>query len=191
MRVQPSSLVRPPRWRAILVGLALAAVALSFHALIAHGSVPLLSSFDVSILGLTATPDPLEPTVPKNTESAVRIVIHSGDRTLSYAEAVSYLGTAFDVKAELSGPGLDHAITVPDLLPGDPPPEDPLLLRFPPLPVSGDYQLANIRIVDPTTHKPLLDVTPSTIPLKVIDQVLVTSVRTRPLTNDEIREKGI
>jgi hypothetical protein len=150
-----------------------------------------LTSFDISLLGLTATPDPLEPVLPKNTESAVRIVVRSGDRTLTSAEAASYLGTTFDVKAELSGPGLDRAITVPQLGPSAPPPEDPLLLRFPPLPVAGDYKLSNIRIVHRTTKKPLLDVTPSQIPVKVIDQVLVTSVTTRPLTLAEIQERGI
>ena len=39
--------------------------------------------------------------------------------------------------------------------------------------------------------RPVLDVQPQHVPVKVIDQVLVTSVKTRPLTLDEIREKGI
>src|SRR5262249_55061378 len=34
-------------------------------------------------------------------------------------------------------------------------------------------------------------VTPSTVPVKVIDQVLITSVSTRPLTLDEIKAAGI
>src|SRR4029079_7945748 len=38
---------------------------------------------------------------------------------------------------------------------------------------------------------PLLDVSPSQVPLKVIDQVLITSVTTRALTLDEIKAKGI
>src|SRR5947207_2862818 len=37
----------------------------------------------------------------------------------------------------------------------------------------------------------VLDVTPSRIPLKVIEQVLITSVVTRPLTLQEIKDKGI
>ena len=38
---------------------------------------------------------------------------------------------------------------------------------------------------------PALDVSPSRVPLKVIDQILVTSVRTRALTLDEIRARGV
>ncbi len=37
----------------------------------------------------------------------------------------------------------------------------------------------------------MLELEPREVTLRVIDQVLVTSVKTRPLTLDEIREKGI
>ena len=37
----------------------------------------------------------------------------------------------------------------------------------------------------------MLDVTPQSVTVEVIEQVLVTSVKTRALTLDEIREKGI
>ena len=39
--------------------------------------------------------------------------------------------------------------------------------------------------------RPVLEVQPRHVPVKVIEQVLVTSVTTRPLTLDEIRAKGI
>ena len=39
--------------------------------------------------------------------------------------------------------------------------------------------------------RPVLEVQPQHVPVKVIEQVLVTSVKTRPLTLDEIRAKGI
>ena len=148
-----------------------------------------LASFDVNLYGLSATVDPLEPTVPKNTASAVRILVRTGDRTLSTPELTEALGGPFEVHAELSGPGLTRAITLPDLGPSDLPPTDPLLLSLPPVPYSGDYRISNIRIT--RNGSPVLDVAPSSIPLKVIEQVLVTSVTTRPLTLDEIREKGI
>lgn len=148
-----------------------------------------LGSFDIPLLGLTANPEPLEPVVPKNTESGVRIVVHSGDRALTAAEAASYLGGAFEVKGDLSGPGLDGAITLPQLGPSDPPPVDPLLLRLPPLPIAGDYQLSNLRIIK--DGKSLVPVSPTLITVKVIEQVLITSVKTTQLTLDQIREKGI
>ena len=39
--------------------------------------------------------------------------------------------------------------------------------------------------------RPLLDVQPRRVTLRVIEQILVTSVVTRPLTLDEIRERGV
>ena len=54
--------------------------------------------------------------------------------------------------------------------------------------VAGDYEIGNLRIE--RNGLPVLDVAPSRIPLKVIDQILVTSVKTRPLTLDEIRARG-
>src|SRR4029079_15996290 len=66
---------------------------------------------------------------------------------------------------------------------------DPLLLPLPPLAIAGDYSLTNIRIV--REGRPVLDVQPSQVTVKVIDQILVTSVKTRPLTLDEIKAKGI
>jgi Big-like domain-containing protein/carboxypeptidase family protein len=161
----------------------------ALSAVTANASLPNLSSFDIPLLGLTATPEPLAPVVPKNTESGVRIVVTGGDRALTTAEVVSYLGGAFEVHGDLSGPGLDGAITLPQLGPSDPPPEDPLLLLLPPLPVAGDYLLSNLRIIK--DGKSLVPISPSQITVKVIDQVLITSVKTRPLTLDEIREKGI
>jgi hypothetical protein len=151
--------------------------------------LPQIGSFDISVLGLAATVEPLEPTVPKNIASGVRVVVKSGDRTLTAEEVAAHVGGPFEVHGELSGPGLDRAITLPERGPSDPPPVDPLLLPIPPLTVSGDYPLSNIRIV--RNGRSVLDVSPANVTVNVIDQVLVTSVTTRPLTLDEIREKGI
>src|SRR5689334_15566620 len=106
-----------------------------------------VGSFDVSLAGLSATVDPAEPVVPKNTESGVHIVVQRGDHQLTPVEATASLGGAFSVRATLSGPGLDRPITIPQLGPSDPPPDDPLLLRLPPLSLAGDYQLSNVCIV--------------------------------------------
>lgn len=151
--------------------------------------LPQLTSFEVSVHGLAATVDPLEPTVPKNVESGVRIVVKSGDRSLTAEEVAAHVGGPFEVRAELSGPGLDHTVTLPERGPSDPPLPDPLLLPIPALPIAGDYSLSNIRII--RNGQPVLDVSPSSVTVKIIDQILVTSVTTRPLTLDEIREKGI
>ncbi|MCG8556583.1 MAG: carboxypeptidase-like regulatory domain-containing protein, partial [Proteobacteria bacterium] len=151
--------------------------------------LPTVTSFDIPIAGLSATLDPPEPVIPKNTDSGVLVVVRAGDRVLATQEVAEFLGGPFEVQAELSGPGLERTITVPQLALSDPPPEDPLVLRLPPLPMAGDYALANVRLV--RDGKPVLDATPLQFTVKVIDQVLITSVKTRPLTLDEIRDKGI
>lgn len=174
-------------WLWLVVPIVLALFAIADRSL--ASPLPPLSSFDITLSGLTATVDPQEPTIPKNTASAVRILVRAGTRTLTTSELRSFLGGPFQVHAELGGPGLDRVVTLPLLGPSDPPPEDPLLLAIPPLTVAGDYQLTNIRIE--RDGKPVLDVEPSSIPVQIIDQILITSVKTRPLTLDEIQEKGI
>src|SRR6185503_10106673 len=61
---------------------------------------------------------------------------------------------------------------------------------IPPLPMAGDYTLSNIRLVN-AAGQSVLDVTPRSVNLKVIEQVLITSVQTKPLTLAEIRARGI
>ena len=67
----------------------------------------------------------------------------------------------------------------------------PLLL--PPLPLTGDYQLDAIRLVrqEGTNKIVLLEGLPSSVPVRVFDEVLVSRVTSRPLTLEEIRERGI
>ena len=65
----------------------------------------------------------------------------------------------------------------------------PLLL--PAIPLVGDYQLDNIRLVDAVTGATRLEATPSSVPVRVFDEVLVSRVTSRPLTLAEIQEKGI
>ena len=132
--------------------------------------------------GVTATLDPLSPVVPKNTPDAVRIVVTAGGNPLSAAETEEFLGGPFEIQGELSGPGLSGAKTLLSEA-------SSLLLPLPALNVSGDYTLSNVRIV--VDSKPVLDVTPQQVPVRVIEQVLITSVKTRPLTLDELKARGV
>lgn len=68
-------------------------------------------------------------------------------------------------------------------------PGEPVLL--PPLPLVGAYRIDDIRLVDTTTGEVLLMATPSSIPVTVFPEVLVSQVVSRPLTYDEIRDRGI
>ena len=132
--------------------------------------------------GLSATVDPPTPVVPKNTPAGVRIVVRAGVEELSAADAVVFFGGPYLVEGELSGPALAGARTLRSK-------PSELLLPIPALEVSGDYRLSNVRIL--VGGVPVLDVTPSSIVVDVIEQVLVTSVKTKPLTLDELRERGV
>ena len=140
---------------------------------------------ELRLVGVAATVEPLSPVLPKNVPSGVHVVVNAGSGPLTADEVTRFLGDGWEVKAELSGPGLAEAITVPP----EPVEGDPFLISIPGLSVAGDYKLANIRIeVD---GKPAIDVVPREIPVDVIAQVLITAVKTRALTLDEIRERGI
>src|SRR5207247_7354322 len=104
------------------------------------------------------------------------------------AELARLLGAGNHVEAELSGPSLGGSVTL-GANPGQAISSDPLLLSLPALTTAGDYSLSNVRLV--SAGHIVLDVTPSRLPLKVIEQVLITSVKTRPLTLEEIQQKGI
>ena len=65
----------------------------------------------------------------------------------------------------------------------------PLLL--PAIPLVGDYQLDNIRLVDGATGLTKMEASPSSVPVHVFDDVLVSRVTSRPLTLQEIQDRGI
>src|SRR6185503_2043818 len=64
-------------------------------------------------------------------------------------------------------------------------------LLLPAIPLVGDYQLDNIRLVDGATGETRMEATPSSVPVRVFEEVLVSHVTSRPLTLAEIQEKGI
>ncbi len=67
-------------------------------------------------------------------------------------------------------------------------PNAPLLL--PPLSLSGDYSLDGIRLVS-ASGETLLEANPSTVPVRVFEEVLVSRVTSRSLSLDEIADRGI
>jgi len=146
-----------------------------------------IGELELRLTGLHATADQTTVTVPKNTASGVRVTVRSGNSALSPAEAARLLGGAFAVQADLSGPGLRGTISLPET--GAAANADPFILNIPPLPQAGDYILSNLRIT--VAGATVLDVAPQKVDVDVIDQVLITSVTTRPLTLDEIKAKGI
>ena len=148
-----------------------------------------LAEMELLLLGVSATVEPVNPVIPKNMDAGVRIVVRAGGRELSLAEASAFFGVGFWVEGELAGSALEKTETLSSRGAGGTLSADPLLLPIPALPTSGNYELNNLRVV--AGGRPVLEVQPQHVLVKVIEQVLVTSVRTRPLTLDEIRQKGI
>ena len=148
-----------------------------------------IGEMELQLAGLGAVLDPVNPVVPKNTPAGVQVIVRAGGRQLTAAEVETLVGGSFFIEAELNGPGLPRTITTPDLDSGEPLPADRLILPLPGLNVAGDYELSNIRIV--SGGRAVMGVLPEVATLKVIDQVLVTKLVTRPLTLDELKQKGI
>ncbi|HEY6308047.1 MAG TPA: carboxypeptidase regulatory-like domain-containing protein [Candidatus Angelobacter sp.] len=149
-----------------------------------------IGELDLQIQGISATVQPANPTIPKNTPAGVQIVVTTASGTLSSAAVAQFLGGTITVTGELSGPGLSGAISLPaPASSGGTPIVDPLILPIPALTQPGNYTLSGLKIL--VNGVAALDVTPSTVPITVIDQVLITSVQTRPLTLDEIQAAGV
>jgi len=144
-----------------------------------------IGSLDLSIGGLQATVTPSQPVIPKNIASGVQIVVSQSGQTISPAAIAQYLGGPFQVVGEFSGPGLSQTIDVPQT----PLATNSLIINLPAMTTAGDYTLSNLRFL--VNGQSVLDVSPSSVTVKVIDQVLVTSVQTQPLTLDQIQAMGV
>jgi hypothetical protein len=157
-----------------------------------HAQAPLrkIGEMDLSIVGVSAIVDPPRLTVPKNIPTGLPITVRAGTNPVAPGLLTQLLGGPYNVEGELSGPGLGETLTLRQSGPMDAFPTAPLLLPIPSLPVPGAYTLSNLRITN-ANHQPVLDVAPRVVTIEVIDQVLITSVKTRPLTMQEIKDKGI
>ena len=159
----------------------LCAIALVLSAAIpAPGAGPddKLSEFDFLLVGLSPHPDPEFQTVPRNTPTGLRVVLSVAG--VDESALVAFLGGDIEVVAEIVGPGIDAT-------PLRGPPGE--LLPIPPLAQAGLFLVRDIRLEK--NGKLFLRATPDTATVEVIDRILVTQVTTRPLTLDEIRQKGI
>ncbi|QYZ65331.1 MAG: hypothetical protein OI74_04575 [Gammaproteobacteria bacterium (ex Lamellibrachia satsuma)] len=133
------------------------------------------------IIGVQLTVDPPALTVPKDIPTIVNTELSLPPGAGPEAQAaLDRLRSETRVQAQLRGPSLP-AIDI-EVRPGDPFP-------IPPFALPGDYFLDQIRLVK--DGETLLDGEPGLVPIKVISEILVTSVTSRALTLDEIREKGI
>jgi len=144
-----------------------------------------IGSLDLTIGGLQATVTPASPVIPKNIASGVQVVVTQNGAQLTPAAVAQYLGGNFQLVGEYSGPGLTQTVDIPQSAPAT----NSLIIDLPAVNTSGNYTLSNLRFL--VNGVEAFDVTPSTITVQVIDQVLVTSVQTAPLTLDQILSMGV
>src|SRR5258708_34792266 len=144
-----------------------------------------MGSLELNNGGISETGTPAQEVIPKNIASGGQVDVTLNGQPMSAAAIAQYLGGPFQIVGEYSGPGLTHSVDVPHT----PPPANSLIVSLPAVTTAGNYSLSNLRFL--VNGSSVLDVTPSTVTVKVIDQVLVTSVQTTPLTPDQIQAMGV
>ena len=137
------------------------------------GATP--TTLDYRVTGVQLEVSPAALAVPKGIAGSLNVRLAAG------ADGAS-AETAGWVEGTLRGPSFAAQRVVGRV-------NEPLLL--PPLHVVGDYQLDNIRLVDAATGATKLEGTPSSVPVRVFEDVFVSRVTSHALTGDEIRERGI
>ena len=136
-----------------------------------------LVSLQYRILGTQLQVSPSALSVPKSIAGSVLVMVANADGSTNASTA--QLAAGAYVEATLRGPGFTAQRLVAA-------PNGPLML--PALNMVGDYELDNIRLVDSATGATRLEGNPSTVPVHVFDQVLISQVTSRPLTTQEIQD---
>lgn len=137
-----------------------------------------LAKEDIILYGMQLTAAPAKQTVPKNIATIVSTYLQVP--TMPEGQ-VPPLAPDAVVKATLRGPGLEQPMEL--AVAANSP------FNIPPLVVPGIYSLDGIRME--AGGEVLFYATPESVKIEIIEKLLVTQVTARPLTADEIREKGI
>ena len=135
---------------------------------------------EIRLYGLNLSVDPADQPVPKDVATIVNAVLKVPEGTTP-PDAVSPFAPDAELRATLRGPSLAQPLELV-VKPGFP-------FNIPPLRVPGIHTLDNIRLV--SGGEVLLRGNPESARINVIDKLLIAQVTARPLTADEIREKGI
>lgn len=178
MRSHFPSVLRPMSFNGIWARMALLLVALSWVRPVS-AQAP-LASLEYRVVGTQLRVTPALVSVPKGIAGSLRADLVRGDGTPEPADAA--LAANAYVEGILRGPSFPARRLV--ARPGDP-------LMLPPLPVVGEYRVDGLRLVDAATGATRLDGSPASVPVQVFEEVLVSRVTTRPLSMQEISDRGI
>ena len=99
--------------RAFVYAPALSSVLLAAAPAFAQVAPYRIASAELAIDGLSAQVEGGTLVVPRNVASGLRVVVRAGGQALSLEEAALFLGAGFEVRAELAGPGLRSAVSLP------------------------------------------------------------------------------
>ncbi|MBI1817099.1 MAG: Ig-like domain-containing protein [Deltaproteobacteria bacterium] len=148
-----------------------------------------LASGELKIIGAQLQVSPATQTVPKNQASGLltRLVDPANPDAAVSDPALDGLV----VKGELSGPGIGSQAETPapigtvtlSTIPGQ-------ILRIPPLLTVGNYVVDNLRLEDEHGNF-VMPADAAVATINVVDKIIVTSVSSRPLSLDEIQDRGI
>ena len=164
---------------ALIMGLAMAMIAPLPAS--AQDATKTLMTMDFNIVGVSLSIGPEYQAVPKGIASQVTTGFVSGGQPLP-DNVLGMLPRDFQVIAEFSGPTYTTPLTL-TTTPGMP-------FDLPTMPVIGKYTLSNIRLVD-GLGKALFAAVPQVVTVESISDPLITSVTTRQLTLDELRDRGV
>jgi hypothetical protein len=136
---------------------------------------------EFSIVGVTMQAGPEYQAVPKGIASQVTTGFLSNGEAVA-PEISAMLPQDWRVVGDLTGPSISSKLTL-TTSPGQP-------FQLPTFPLLGTYTLSNIRVTD-GAGKAFMAAVPQAVTIESINDPLVTSVTTRPLTLEEIRDRGV
>ncbi|MFO1432626.1 MAG: carboxypeptidase regulatory-like domain-containing protein [Candidatus Competibacteraceae bacterium] len=156
----------------------LALILLALQAVSLRAEPPVLASEQILLYGLGLKVEPAYQPTPKDVATVVSTYLQAP--TLPPGQKPPLPDNAV-VKATLVGPGLVQPLEYEIPVNGQ--------FEIPPLPRAGLYSLENIRVLSGNTI--LFYAQPERVTIEVLERLLITTVTVKPLTAQEIRDKGI
>ena len=139
-----------------------------------------LASLDYTVVGHYLKVSPAAVAVPKGIAGSVLVTLANADGSTKQPD--NALTDGAHIEAVLRGPSFPARRLIGQV--GQP-------LMLPALNLVGDYRLDGIRLVDSATGEVRMEGLPSSVPVSVFAEVLVSRVTSRPLSLQEIQDKGI